>query len=89
MPTPEQAKARSRDKLRKSDLLDLLSSESGRRLAWWLVGEGDAFRSTFVPDAMQMAYREGVRSKAQDLYRELLEVSPSLVALMQSENPKQ
>ena len=73
---------------RKADLLEQMSTERGRRIVWELIGGDSALASSFVADAMQMAFREGRRSRAAELLDELLRACPDLVTRMQQENRK-
>lgn len=71
---------------RRSDLLEQLGSLRGRRILWELLGGDECFTTSFASDALLMAWREGRRHRACQLFNELLAVDAELVALMQKEN---
>lgn len=73
---------------RQADLHEQMSTPRGRRIVWSFIGGDAPLLTSFVADAMQMAYREGVRSRGAELLAELLRVCPDLVTTMQQENRK-
>lgn len=77
-------KARDAKVVEKDDLVWLLGSKRGRRIAWRVIRDALEL-STFSTNAMQMAHNEGMRSTAQKWMHSMQVASPELFSLMQKE----
>lgn len=90
--TPEQTRRQQalRAKLRQDqDLADvkwLMDSPRGRRFLWRLLQRAGIFRTSFTPNAMQMALAEGRKQEGLELLARIHTVSPDLYPVMVKEN---
>jgi uncharacterized protein (DUF849 family) len=72
-------------KQERDDLAWLMSGPRGRRIVWRQIDRAGVFKgSTFTPDAMSMAFAEGVRNPAMRLLQ-MVHAMPEF-ALMVSES---
>ena len=65
-----------------------MSSRQGRTFMWWLLGQCGTHRSTFSPEALQMAFNGGMQNVGFLLEAKIAEACPELYLLMQQEAMK-
>lgn len=89
-----QAKAKAakalRERLAIKDARDswrwLMGNERGRHIVWTLLDKAGVFKSTFDPNALWMAFREGNRNLGLALWAEIQTHCPDLYPAMVAEN---
>lgn len=69
----------------ESDLKWLMGSRRGRRIVWRLLDQAGVFRSSFSPNAAQMAFNEGNRNYGQRTLAQIHTHCPELYPLMVKE----
>lgn len=79
-------RARLTAKTEADDLVWLLSSKRGRRMAWRQLERAGVFRLSFNTNAMQMAFAEGARNEGLRLLSQIHAVSPDAYPLMLRES---
>lgn len=72
-------------KTENDDFLWLMSSKRGRRVVWGFLERAGVFKTSFVPDAMQMAFREGGRNAGLEITARIFELCPERYAEMAKE----
>lgn len=69
----------------QSDIHNLMSSESGRRIAWWLLESAGVYQSSYRDSAHAMAYAEGKRAFGLQFLQWISTLTPNDYLLMQQE----
>lgn len=77
--------ARLETKTENDDFLWLMSSKRGRRIVWRLLQRAGVYRTSFTPDAMQMAFNEGMRNQGLQLINQISELCHERFAEMAAE----
>lgn len=68
------------------DVLRLMDSAWGRRMAWRLLSDAMVFKSTFSPNNAQMAFNEGKRDCGLQLLARINRLCPEKYQTMVTEN---
>lgn len=94
-PTDIEAQAKTREeraererlaaKVEAEDLVWLLSSKRGRRIAHRMLERAGVFRLSFNANSMTMAFNEGMRNEGLRLLSQINTVAPERYAEMQRE----
>lgn len=79
--TVEQSRAARQD----MDLKALLETDLGRRFVWRILSESAVLHSSFEPNAMTMAFKEGRKSLGYLLLGDIERVCPGLYLRMVEE----
>lgn len=66
----------------------LMGDVRGRRFVWRLLEEAGIYRSSYLGDALAMAFREGERNRGLRLMDKLLQHCPKRLSEMQRENQR-
>ena len=69
----------------EQDVRWLMGSKRGRRIVWRLLESSDLFTSTFVPDALRLAFCEGKRHFGGNLLATIHSHCPELYPVMVKE----
>lgn len=69
-----------------TDFLWMMNDPRGRRIIWRQLAAAGVFRTSFTPDAMQMAFNEGHRSHGLRLIAQVHALCPDLYPTMMKEN---
>ena len=69
----------------KQDFIWLMQDRRGRRIVWRLLEKAGVFRTTFRPDALEMAFNEGIRNVGLLLVTEIHELCPEKYHVMAKE----
>lgn len=69
----------------QSDIHNLMSSESGRRIAWWLLESAGVYHSSYFDSAHAMAYAEGRRAYGLKFLEKISILTPDQYLIMQQE----
>jgi len=69
----------------RSDLKWLMGSKRGRRIVWRLLAQSGLFSSTFVSDALALAFAEGRRHYGGKILQAIHEDCPELYPVMVKE----
>lgn len=80
-----EQKARLAARAEKEDLIWLMQSKRGRRVAARMLGTSGPYRSTFHTNALTMAYQEGWRNFSAQLLDKLSSYCPDLYLQMLKE----
>lgn len=64
----------------------IMSGKRGRAFMWWLLSESGIWRSSFNPNAIQMAFAEGNRNFGLKVLEQIHIACPELEATMREEN---
>lgn len=89
--SPEDARALAEEKARavmrveKDDLLWLMRSKQGRRIAHRILDRAGVFRSSFHTNALQMAFNEGTRNEGLAFLAKLMDYCPEQYSMMLKE----
>lgn len=91
--TPEELKRQVQDwevrqVNRERDLIDIMSTETGRRFMWSLLADTGMFHSRFEEKSLRLYWIEGRRALGLALFNELTAACPELFWKMQAENVK-
>lgn len=65
-----------------------MGTKQGRRTAWRLLDKSGWRSSSFSTNAMQMAFNEGARARAQELHDLILVLCPEQFILMLQEHER-
>lgn len=63
----------------------LMSDQRGRRIVWRLLSEAGVFQTSFNPEAMTMAFKEGQRTAGLQLLAQVHKLCPDLYTTMMKE----
>lgn len=69
----------------QNDIRTLMASESGRRIAWWLLESAGVYQSSYRDSAHAMAYAEGKRAFGLQFLQWISTLTPNDYLLMQQE----
>lgn len=67
------------------DIRALMATESGRRLAWWLLETSGVYQSSYRDNAQAMAYAEGKRAFGLMFLQHISALAPKEYLTMQQE----
>lgn len=73
---------------RRDDFVQLMGSEAGRRVMWWLLGECRVFAPVFHEHAGMMHVLEGKRQIGLMLLKQINDDCPAAYLAMLSENQR-
>lgn len=82
----ELRKAQLRSEQEAEDFKWLMGSKQGRRIVWRLLEVAGVFRTSFNPNALQMAMSEGKRSYGLIWLDEVMQQTPDRFVLMINES---
>lgn len=77
--------AQRRSEQLQHDIRALMATESGRRLAWWLLDSAGIYQSSYRDSAQAMAYAEGRRAFGLMFLQHIAAIAPNEYLLMQQE----
>lgn len=63
----------------------LMSDQRGRRIVWRLLSEAGVFQTSFNPESMTMAFKEGQRTAGLQLLAQVHKLCPDLYTTMMKE----
>lgn len=69
-----------------ADFMWMMNDARGRRIVWRQLADAGVFRSSFSPDAMQMAFNEGRRDGGLKLLAQIDSLCPEHYSTMMKEN---
>lgn len=76
--------ARERD-----DIKHLMDSEQGRRVIWWMLVQGNVFKTTFTGEPYTSVFNEGQRNLALALLTRVMQHCPEQYLKMAAEANEQ
>lgn len=68
-----------------ADWRELMTSAAGRRIMWALLVKAGVYKSSYSPDAMAMAFKEGERNQGLYIVAKIGEHAPAMYELMKQE----
>jgi hypothetical protein len=71
-----------------NDLRRVMATAEGRRIVWWVLELGGAFRSVFDPNPQVMSFNEGGRNVALKILHRIEQAQPDRLAQMMAEAKK-
>lgn len=71
-----------------NDLRRVMATAEGRRVVWWVLELGGAFRSVFDPNPHVMAFNEGGRNLALRMLHRIESACPERLAQMMADAKK-
>ena len=69
----------------EDDMRWLMGDERGRRLMWQWLSEAGLYRTSYSPDSMAMAYREGERNRGLVMFAAVMQHTPEQFIRMLAE----
>ena len=71
---------------KEKDLIEVMSTEAGRRFVWKLLEKTGMFRSQFIEKSLMLYWLCGRRDLGLEIFNDLTTVCPELFWKMQAEN---
>jgi len=84
-PDRDELRLRERERRRRADIRELMSSAGGRRWVHGLLEFTGLFRSSFTGELSWTAFNEGQRNVGLRVYAEINDVCPELYGVMREE----
>lgn len=69
-----------------NDLIEVMSTEAGRRFVWKILEKTGMFRIKFIEKSLMLYWLEGRRALGIGVFNDLIRVCPELFWKMQAEN---
>ncbi|ENC2022860.1 hypothetical protein ABKE32_000486 [Escherichia albertii] len=85
----QEQRHREREQRDTDDIRQVMSTDAGRRVIWWLLERGKVFSTTFHADPHIAAFNEGQRNLALAMFSRVMAASPDNYLLMAAEASKE